>query len=118
MSAAERTFKSVLGGEGEGSSITYIKAKDLAESGVTGLVAQGIYEGPQPNNFDDTKSDYKLRLDDGTLTIINTTGSLANQMNRVAPGSYIQVNYNGMDEITKGKMAGKKAHAFEVLVAE
>ena len=115
--SAEKVFKPVLGGSTDGN-ITYIRAKELAEAGTTGVVAEGIYEGTLPNNFDESKSDYKVRLSDGTLAVLNSTGSLANQLGKVATGSYVRVNYNGMDAIKSGRMAGKKAHNFIVEIAE
>lgn len=113
-----KTFKPVLGGgEGDGN-ITYIRAKELSENGTIGVVAEGIYEGTTPNNFDDSKNDYKVKLGDGKLAILNSTGSLRNQLEKVATGSYVRVSYKGMEAIKKGKMAGKSAHSFLVEVAE
>lgn len=116
--SAEKTFKPVLSGSGDGGNITYIRAKELAETGKTGVVAEGIYEGTQPNNFDDTKNDYKVRLEDGTLAILNRTGSLDNQLRQVAAGTYVRINYNGMETIKSGRMQGKSAHSFIVEVAD
>lgn len=117
MSAAEKTFTTVLG-NGDGGNVTYIRPKTLSEEGTTGVVAEGIYEGTVPNNFDSAKNDFKVRLEDGTLAILNSSGSLANQLNKVATGSYVRINYNGMQPMKSGKMAGKLAHAFIVEVAE
>jgi hypothetical protein len=118
-----RTFRSVLGGgeestTGTGGNVKFIRAKELAASGITGVVAEGIYEGTIPNNFDETRSDYKVRLNDGSIAILNSTGSLKNQLSQVSPGSYVRINYKGLETMKKGRMAGKEAHAFLVEVAE
>lgn len=114
-----RTFKSVNGKSLDGSadSIRFIRAKELSEAGTTGVVVQGIYEGTLPNKFDENKPDYKIRQDDGVLAILNSTGSLAKQMAKVAEGSYVQVQYLGMQPIKSGKMAGKLSHSFIVGVS-
>ena len=39
-------------------------------------------------------------------------------MEKVTPGSLVQIAYNGKDKLTKGKNAGKSAHNFLVSVAE
>jgi hypothetical protein len=115
MSAAEKTFTPVLN-EGSGNNVTYIRPSALAEEGTTGVITEGIYEGTVPNNFDETKSDYKVRLEDGTLAVLNHSGSLANQLNRVGTGTYVRISYNGKQPMKSGKMAGKLAHAFIVEV--
>jgi hypothetical protein len=75
-----RTIKTVNGKTlSEGPSkggITFIRPKELAANGTTGVVAEGIYEGTVPNNFDDAKADYKVRKDNGDLVILNSAGSL------------------------------------------
>ena len=114
--SAEKSFKPVL--DGDGGNVTYIRPKELAENGITGVVAQGIFTGTTPNNFDESKNDYKVQLDDGTVAILNSTGSLRNQLEKVATGSYVRINYNGMEAIKTGKMAGKPAHSFLVEVEE
>jgi hypothetical protein len=122
VSNTAKTFRSVLGGgeaeAGTGGNIKFIRPKELAAGGVTGVVAEGIYEGTIPNNFDNTREDYKVRQNDGTLIILNSTGSLRNQLSQVAAGSYVRVNYKGMEKMKSGRMAGKEAHSFEVLVAD
>ena len=121
--ATARTFKSVNGKdltaklEGQGN-LRFIRPKELADAGTTGVVAEGIYEGSQPNSFDTTKSDYKIRLDNGDLVIINSSGSLAAQMAKVAVGAFVQVTYLGMKVLTQGKMKGKNSHSFVVGIAE
>jgi hypothetical protein len=115
---SDKKFKAVLDTDGKGGNIKYIRPSLLAAEGITGVVAEGIYEGTVPNNFDKNKNDYRILAADGSLTILNSTGSLANQLARVSTGSFVRVTYNGMEKIKKGNMAGKKAHAFLVEVAE
>lgn len=109
----EREFKPVI----ERSDIKFISAKRLLDEGLTGVVAEGIFEEALPNRYDDSKLDYRLVTDDGGVIILNHNGSLAYQMNLVQPGSYVRISYDGMKEIKKGAMAGKQAHQFNVEVA-
>lgn len=107
--------------KGDGSQslgkLNIVRPSELAKEGFTGTVVEGIYEGSVPNKFDETKSDYKIRAENGDLTIINETGSLRQQMSKVAVGSLVQINYSGKVKITTGKLAGKSAHQFEVCIA-
>ena len=123
LGAPSRTFKSVNGksleqDDSRAGGITFIRPKELNDAGTTGVVAEGIYEGTLPNNFDDTKSNYKVRTDAGNLIVLNSTGSLAAQLGKVAVGSYVQIQYLGMQEITEGKMKGKMSHKFIVGIAD
>jgi hypothetical protein len=118
---SERTFKTLNGktvGEGQKGNLRFVRPSKLAEAGTTGVVAQGIYEGAIPNQFDEGKNDFKVREDNGDLAILNSTGSLASQMARVEVGSYVRISYLGKQTMSKGKMAGKQAHSFIVEVAE
>lgn len=114
--STERKLKTVLGGEGTGGNIKYIRASELADNNVTGVVAEGIYEGTLPNRFDENKTDFKIKAIDGGVLVLNHTGSLANQLNRVSAGSYVRISYAGKQAMKKGKMAGKLAHSFIVEV--
>lgn len=123
--AAERTYKSVNGkevpsanGELPKGKLSFVRPAKLAEEGITGVVAEGIYEGTIENKFDANKPDYKVRAENGDLTILNSAGSLASQLSRTNVGEYVQIIYKGMVEMTKGKMAGKKSHSFVVLIAD
>lgn len=118
-SETSTTFKSVrsLSGSLPKGALNIVRPSKLAEEGFTGLVVEGIYEGATPNKFNPEKNDYKVRQDNGDLTIINDTGSLNQQMKLVTVGALIQINYNGKKKLTKGKYAGKMVHDFEVLIA-
>jgi hypothetical protein len=123
LAAGTRTFKSVNGkslenDDSKAGGITFIRPKELADAGTTGVVAEGIFEGTLPNSFDDAKSDYKVRTESGNLIVLNSTGSLASQMAKVAVGSYVQIQYLGMKPITAGKMKGKMSHSYIVGIAD
>lgn len=107
-----KTFKSATANSG---GITFIRPSQLE---APGLLVEGIYIGALPNSFDDSKSDYKFETADGKTVVINSAGQLAYQMKSVEVGSLVRVEYLGKQEMKKGKNKGKKAHAFEVLVAE
>lgn len=115
------TFTPVLGGasseQANQGKLNIVRPSELAKSEFTGLVVEGIYEGSVANKFDETKLDYKVRSENGDLTIINETGSLRRQMNEVSIGTLIQIEYQGKVKITKGALAGKSAHRFTVLKA-
>lgn len=113
---ATRTFTKVNGATG--GSLKFIRPKQLADDGITGVVAEGIYEGPTPNTFEPSRSDYKIIDDAGNTTILNSNGSLNSQMAKVEVGSYVRISYNGMQLVTKGKLKGKNVHNFSVEVAE
>lgn len=95
-----------------------LRPSKLAEDGVTGVVAEGTYEGSMPNKFNADQLDYKIRAANDDLYIINGTGGLKQQLAKVAVGTLVQIQYNGKTKIAKGKMAGKLAHSFVVLTAD
>lgn len=113
-----RKFVSVngkdLGGEETAGELTFVRASKLAAEGITGVVAEGIYEGGVPSRFDETKMDFKIRKDNGDLIIVNNTGSLAAQMAKVETGSYVQITYLGQEAATQGKYKGKLMHRYVV----
>jgi len=104
--------------------INFIRAKHLAEQHEAGelsddgVIVEGIYEGSQQNQMNDQRLDYKFKLDDGREVVVNGAGNLGYKMKFVSPGDYVQIQYLGMQEITKGPQKGRKAHNFEVLTAE
>jgi hypothetical protein len=111
----EKTFTPV--DAASNGKLTILRPSLLAKEGVTGEVALGIYEGAKPNKFNEDKSDYFIRAENGDLTIINSTGSLARQMAKVAVGQLVRIVYNGMKIATKGKLQGKGLHSFTVETA-
>lgn len=119
---AGRVFKTVNGKETGGDQklgeLNFVRFGQLAEQGITGVVAEGIFEGTVANRFDDQKLDYKIRKENGDLTIVNSAGSLASQMKRVAQGSYVRITYKGKQPAKSGKYAGKPTHSVIVEIAE
>ena len=109
-----RKMKSVSGLEGAG--ITFIRPSKL--EGAQTLVTEALYLGSTPNQFDSNKKDYKFENEDGSIVVINGAGNLNYLMEKVAVNSIVTVEYRGKSKIKKGKMAGKEAHSFNVLVAE
>lgn len=105
-------FKEVTVGEG----INYIRPSKLSESGATGVILEGEYLGPVLNPMSE-KNDYKFKTSEG-LSVINNSGSLQARMEQIEPGTLVQVIYNGKAEITTGKLKGKSAHQFRVLVED
>lgn len=82
-----------------------------------GTVVTGIYNGSTPNKFDETRVDYNLRGNDGTLIILAQTASLANQFGKVSQGELVQVTYNGKRSITRKNGAKAEMHDFVVATA-
>lgn len=116
-----RTFKTVNGktvGAGKEGNVSFVRFNKLEADGTTGVVAEGIYEGTVPNNFDEGKVDYKVRAENGDLTILNTVGSLKTQMEKIEPGAYVRISYLGKAAMKGGKFAGKLSHRVIVEIAD
>lgn len=101
-------------GDAKQGKLEIIRPSKLAESGVTGPIVTGTYEGAKPNKFDASKKDYFIRAADDTLYILNETQSLKEQLAQLEGTTdvNITVNYNGKVK-TKN---GKGFHDFEVFV--
>lgn len=96
----------------EMGSIEIVRPSKLEAEGVTGTVAEGIFEKAEPNKFDATKKDYFIRSKSNTLYILNETKALKDQLGQEGVvGMYVKVNYEGKVE-TKNK---KGFHNFTVL---
>ena len=112
----ELKFERADGGAGD---IQFIKPSTM-EAGAT---VTGIYLAALPSKFDKDKSDFKLAEVDaagnetGKTIVINGAGNLGYRMSSISVGQLIQIQYLGRRKITKGVMAGKEAHSFEVLKA-
>jgi hypothetical protein len=94
----------------------FIRPSDLHKNGITGVILEGEFVEALTNPFDNSKQDYKFVTEDGETVILNSAGGLAYQMEVINPGTYCQVHYHGKELLTKGKMKGREAHNFEVLV--
>jgi len=112
---AKREFKRP-GGE-SGAGIEFVRPSKLAEDDFKGVILEGTFLETLPNHYDETKLDFKFEKEDGTTIVINGAGNLGFRMKSVSPGDFCQVSYDGKKEITKGKMKGKEAHNFDVLIA-
>lgn len=107
---SERNFQPVSGG------IKFISPKSLADAGALGVVLEGIFLEALPNTFDSSKNDFKFELEDGEIVVINHSGGLAYQMNRVELGSLVQISYDGKKLLESGPNKGKESHMFSVQV--
>ena len=106
----KRNFKSPI--ERETSNIKFIRPSKLEEPGV---IVEATYVEALPNAFDEKKSDYKFTDEKGNVIILNGAGNLGYQMGFINAGDFVQITYQGKKEISKGKLAGRMAHSFEVL---
>jgi hypothetical protein len=82
-----------------------------------GTTVQGVYTGSTPNKFDNSKSDFSLRAEDGTLIILAQTAALVKQFSKVNPGELVQVTYNGKKTIKRKSGATAEMHDYMVLRA-
>lgn len=87
------------------------KSESALEAGTT---VTGTYAGSTPNKFDESRVDYNLRGEDGTLIILAQTASLANQLSKVSVGELVQITYNGKKNITRKNGAKAQMHDFVV----
>ena len=110
-------FKSASAAQG---NIEFKRANQMT----VGEAVQGELIALLPSKFDDKKSDYKLEeVDDtgaktGKTIVINGSGNLGSRMSNIGLGSLVRIVYQGQSKITKGKMAGKLAHNFDVETAD
>ena len=102
----------------ENSGIKFIRASQLHKDGVTGELLQGTFVDSVPNTLDERKSDYKFELEDGSMVVVNGAGNLGFSMKFVDVGDFVQINYQGMQEIMKGPQKGRMAHNFTVCKEE
>ena len=112
----EREFKKPEGLENYGE-IKFVRPSQLARENFEGVVVEGTFVEALKNPFDDSKLDYKFETEEGGTVILNHAGGLAYQMAAVNPGTFCRVSYLGKKEITSGKMKGREAHNYEVLIA-
>lgn len=113
-------FKSVSGRmEGE---VRFIRPKQLADDKVTGIVAEGTYEGSQETDGKYGKqTSYKIRASNGDLLIVNAAGNLKYRMSQaieagLTEGLGIQVSYLGKNKMSDGPFKGTLAHNWDVLI--
>jgi len=99
------------------SNLRFIRPAELAKNEVLGVILEGTFEGTLASKFDEGKNDYKFMTESGETVIVNHSGSLAYQIEKINIGDYVQLSYEGKKEITKGKLKGKSAHQFKLAVA-
>lgn len=87
------------------------------------------YVKTTPNKFNVTKPNHVVEIietflkdkkvqkewTEGTHVCLNTMGMLDKALDEIVTGTIVQITYNGKNMIEKGKMAGKEAHAVEVI---
>lgn len=103
------------GANGESTGpLVIVKPSELAETGVTGTVAKGIYEKKEVNKFEPSKNDYFLRdTETNTLYIVRSTKAIAEALEQPeVMGQKIEIVYNGK----KPTKRGKGFHAFDVFL--
>jgi hypothetical protein len=112
--SAEKTWKKP---EGE-ATIEFIRPSKLTEEDNGRVLVEGVFIETLPNHYDDTKVDYKIEKEDGSVAVINGAGNLGFRMKSISPGDLVQITYCGKQEISKGKFKGRQSHNFEVLIGE
>ena len=80
------------------------------------MLVEATFVESLPNAFDSNKLDYKFSSEKGKTIILNGAGNLGYQMDRVNAGDFVQIRYEGKKKIETGKMEGRMAHNFKVLV--
>ena len=114
VESPEREFRKP---EGAPTSLTFVKASELAKGNKIGVILEGEYEGTSENKFNVSKPNHKFRLDNGNMVIINAAGNLNHQLKGVKIGDYCRVEYLGQEPLKKGKFVGVLCHQFLVMIA-
>jgi len=92
---------------------TYVKYADHKAGDI--LVDQAQFLGSYEGKFG---IQHKFKTDKGEV-VLNSSGQLNYLVETyLSLGDVATVVYNGKNKIAKGPMAGKEAHAFELLVAD
>lgn len=108
---AEREWKK------PGGDIEFVRPSELAKQGFEGVVLEGTFVEATANRLNEHQNDFKFEKEDGSVVVVNGAGNLKYRMKDVSPGDFCRVSYLGMQEISEGKLKGKSAHNFEVLIA-
>lgn len=109
--------KEISNGPKQEGNLKFVRPSKLTDADANTIVAAGIFEGTVENNFDKDKNDFKVRAENGDLTILNTCASLDKQLAKVKAGSYVEITYLGKKIMQSGKYKGKGSHSFVVAVA-
>ncbi|RTL05264.1 hypothetical protein EKK58_08375 [Candidatus Dependentiae bacterium] len=62
--------------------------------------------------------DKKANFEGGKTVVLNRCGMLAKALDGVEFGQIIQLEYNGIGTMKKGKFKGKEAHSMEIQLVE
>lgn len=102
--STEVSLKPKKAGDKADGELIIVRPSELAKQGKTGTVAQGILEKTAPNKFNPANKDYFIRGADGSLTIINETASLKEQLGQEGVvGMNVRIEYNGKKPTKNGK---------------
>lgn len=120
MSGTERNLVPAVANENINTIYTKLRALNDAEiaKGIyaslgAGESVSGIYQSSAVDNYG--KTAYSIELASGKTQVVTGAGNLGRQMAEVAPGTYVQITYNGKQEMKTGQWAGKESHNFSVL---
>jgi hypothetical protein len=78
------------------------------------ILAEGYYLGTQEGNYG---RNHVIKAEDGETLILNSAGQLNFLLaSQVSLGDYIRVDYDGKEILKTGRMKGKEAHSFVLLI--
>lgn len=82
-----------------------------AECEIDEVLVEGEYHREVEGKFG---VQYEFLNKDGEVHVLNGSGQLKYLMDFVKEGDIVRISYKGMELLTKGAMAGKEAHQFEL----
>lgn len=88
-------------------------AKGIYAALSIGDSVSGIYQSSAVDQYG--KTAYSIELGNGKTQVVTGAGNLGRQMAEVTPGTYVQITYNGKQEMKSGQWKGKESHQFQVL---
>lgn len=112
-----KSLKNTGEGSGRAGALVALKAKALAESNTTGIVAQGVFERVDVSTegkYKGSKSFFIRDAEGDTLYIVNGTKVLNDQMDQLNPkdGTEVEIAFNGK----KTSKTGTEFYDWEVFV--
>lgn len=108
--------------QNDAGNTVYTKLRDLTDaeaakgiyvSLAAGGSVAGVLEGSEEDNYG--KTAYSIKLGNGKTQVVTGAGNLGRQLASVAKGTYVQITYNGKQEMKSGQWKGKESHNFTVL---
>lgn len=97
-----------------GGAISYVKAKELQERGITGEILQGYFKGTREGDYKGKTTyshafelvapvqldlDSPIEMEKGDKLVLNGVGSLNYQMGNVPEGELCRISYNGKKDV-------------------